>query len=74
LGDPTPWQVAARSFTNAQVLGNYAVVLRKVTRHGGESSGGEPRVPNVMSCLDQGGCTIPGPVILLLKEVCCIRS
>ncbi len=36
VGTPTPWQVAARAFVSAQVLGNYALVLRKVTRHSGE--------------------------------------
>jgi len=35
-GTPTPWQVAAGSSVSAQVLGNYALVLRKVTRHGCE--------------------------------------
>jgi hypothetical protein len=37
---------AAGSFVSAQVLGNYALVLRTVTRHGGESSGGEAAWPH----------------------------
>jgi hypothetical protein len=52
---PTPRQVAAGSFVNAQVIGNYALVLRKVIRHRGEQSGGEPAWPHRDEPSGQGG-------------------
>jgi hypothetical protein len=61
-GPPPRGQVAARSFVSAQVLGKYALVLRKVIRPVASKVAASPRGPTVMSRLARGRHTGTGVV------------